>query len=373
LDGNTKRIAIKEGSLYVNGQPVLLRGMGVYKFAEFSTAMWETDMRQWAAIGLNLVEVFTTPGYADQFGAFLEMANKEGIYVVARVDNSLREMSLEDGKRALLPFMKHASQPALIAWLLRDDTRFRQHGRYLLDIKNFVRQYDPVTPVTTTLIDSRSPEGLSSVEWEAMASIVDFTIPYWYAVFHDGITYDTRTFKPLPGSRGGLDDLQLLAEYTRAQWPRENPYLWTWVQSHTEYFMQDLMGMKRSEHYTATADQMRLETYLTLMGGYKGLLYYRHDVFVPERMGVGRNYELPLLWGVLGRVEDFLAEGERQVLHAGPHRPRADRATRHRSHALQRVRPRRRGAGCARRRSLRGPLEQQSQEHRRGHQAQRAR
>jgi hypothetical protein len=78
--------------------------------------------------------------------------------------------------------------------------------------------------------------------------------------------------------------------------------------------MQDAMRMKRSEHYTATADQVRVMTYQTLMSGYKGLLYYRNDVFVPERMGVGRRYELPLLWSVLREVDFLLANGVRRSL-----------------------------------------------------------
>jgi hypothetical protein len=297
-----KEIQLADGVFSLNNTPVYWRGIGFYDYTQRPASQWKRDLDLYASWGMNMVEVFALPAGAATFKDFLDTAQAAGIYVAVQIDNSICNMPAKQRNVELLPFLAHWDHPSLIAWLLRDDTFYDQHYTTLVDITGFIRQFDTQTPITSTMLDVRVAERLSPQQWANWAGLLDFPVPYDYPVLRDG-----KVFNPMHGTTGGLETVQVLADRTRTVWQDPELYMWQWVQSHSQRVTINDLDFVATESYTSTPDQLQLLTYYLLTAGVRGQLYYRDRFFTDEHFGVGRRYQLQLMWRVLGEVEDILA------------------------------------------------------------------
>ncbi len=298
--------ALRDGALYVGDEPLLFRAMGTYAVdGSRSLTRHRANFAHYADLRLNGVVIYLsheTP--VEYLTSVLD----------ALWDNGLRAMIWLYGPRGVmwpekplkdewvLKFLPLRRHPAMLAWILCDDT----WSRYLPFIEReseVLHRYEDSNLITTTLMDLRRPDNVPEATWERWRELVDFPLTYLYPL------QKGRTFGGGEDIEGGLEDVQRLSEHARRIWG-EPVYVQQWAQAHMQGHAYPKVGIPARSTYLPTPEQQRLITYMMLTSGTRGILYFSTYGLADERLGMGRRAELGLLWGELEPVQDIVAAGE---------------------------------------------------------------
>ncbi|MGD9496979.1 MAG: hypothetical protein AB7Y46_11830 [Armatimonadota bacterium] len=296
---------LRDGVLFAGDEPLLLRAMGTYA-VDGSRPIEEhrANFAHFAELRLNGVVLYlshATP--LEHLTAVLDAAWERGlraqVWLYGPRGVMWPEKPLKD--EWVLRFMPLRRHPALLAWILCDDT----WSRYLPFIEReaeVFRRYDESNLITTTLMDLRRPGNVPEQTWVRWREIVDFPLTYLYPL------QKGPTFGGGEDIEGGLEDVQRLSEHARAIWG-EPVYVQQWSQAHMQGHAYPKTGIPARSTYLPTPEQQRLLTYMMLTAGTRGILYFSSQGLADARLGMGRRAELGLLWGELEPVEDIIAAG----------------------------------------------------------------
>ncbi len=299
-------IELRGGALYVGDEPLLWRAMGTYAVdgvrpIEQHRASFAHYARDLHLNGFVLYLDYQTD--PEHLREVLDAAWAEGLRAIVWIRGpavtSYSEKPLKD--EWLLRFMPLRSHPAWLGWEIADDTWYR-HLEFVECTSQLIRRYDTQNLVTTTVMDLRRPERLSEEEWARYRSVLDYPLTYLYPL------QKGRTFGGGADIEGGLEDVQRLAEQTRAYWG-EDAYIQQWCQAHMQGPSYPKVGIPPRSTYVPTPEQQRLLTYMMLTSGTRGIAYFSSYGLADDRLGMGRRAELGLLWGELAPVEDIIAGG----------------------------------------------------------------
>lgn len=297
---------IRDGALYVGDEPLLFRAMGTYRVnGETPVEVHRANFAHYARLRLNglvLYLSYATP--VDHLRRVLDAVWEEGLRAMIWLHGpsvrSYSEKPLKD--EWLLRFLPLREHPAMLAWIITDDT-WTRHLPFVSRTAEVIRRYDDSNLVTTTLMDLRKPERVSEEGWARWRETLDFPLTYLYPL------QKGRTFGGGEDIEGGLEDVQRLAEHTRQVWG-EPVYLQQWCQAHMQGHAFRKIGLSGLSTFVPTAEQQRLLTCMMLSAGTRGILYFSSYGLADDRLGMGRRAELGLLWGELEPVQDIVAAGE---------------------------------------------------------------
>ncbi|MBT3380767.1 MAG: hypothetical protein HN742_20990 [Lentisphaerae bacterium] len=308
----TREAVIRDSRLWVEGKPRLIRAMGAYRVE--GPESYGRDLREYAELGLNAVAAYIRPDLPpSEFGDFLNMAEANGLLVIAwfQISRPVRESGgIPWRARWLLPFLEYRKHPALLSWLMSDDTADR-HFPVIHRIHELVTRYDTDNLTTATCFGYRYPERFSPNRWERWQGIMDYPTTYDYPLNKDGVTWK-------PSICVGLEDIQKLCANVQAV-QRGDAYFHLWAQSHLQTHVRRKLGLATFEQFLTSPEQTRLLTYMMLSSGARGILYFHAGAFREDVLGMGRRHELGIVWHELAPFEDLLAAGRReQLLATGP-------------------------------------------------------
>lgn len=299
--------ALRDGALYIDGEPLLWRAMGTY------AVRGDTPMARHAAnfahyardLNLNGLVVYVNYDVpAEHLRAVLDTAWAEDlralIWIRGPAVRSYSEKPLKD--EWVLELMPLRSHPAWLGWEMADDT-WGQHLTFLERTSRVIRRYDQQNLVTTTVMDLRRPERLPEEQWELYREVIDYPLTYLYPL------QKGRAFGGTVDIEGGFEDVQRLSQHAREYWG-EDVYIQQWCQAHMQGPSYPKVGIPTRSTYVPSAEQQRLLTYMMLTSGTRGIAYFSTYGLADNRLGMGRRAELGLLWGELKPVEDIIAAGE---------------------------------------------------------------
>ncbi len=296
---------LRDGALFADDEPLLFRAMGTYAVdGTRSIEEHRANFAHFAQLRLNGLVIYlshATP--LEHLTAVLDAAWEQGLRVEVWLYGPRGVMWPEKPLKdewvlRVMPIRRH---PALLAWILCDDT----WSRYLPFVERegqVFRRYDDSNLVTTTLMDLRRPANVPEQTWARWRELVDFPLTYLYPL------QKGATFGGGEDIAGGLEDVQRLSEHARAVWG-EPVYVQQWSQAHMQGHAYPKNGIPTRSTYLPTPEQQRLITYMMLTAGTRGILYFSTHGLADRRLGMGRRAELGLLWGELEPVQDILAAG----------------------------------------------------------------
>lgn len=300
-----RQIALREGTLYVDGSPVLLRAAGAYQLD--ASDQWARDLAGFRHLGLNAVVAYVPVDLPPaRFEEFLNLAQDQGMLVIVWLKGRgyVHHSSRPWKDEWVLKFVPYREHPALFAWLISDDTG-PQHLSVLKRLASVIRRYDSANFITATLLSLRRPATLSKSQWEEWRRLLDYPTTYLYPL------QKGKTLGGYEDIQGGLEDVQRLAENTRRIWGKK-VYFHQWCQAHMQTFAQRAVELAGAGILLPSPEQQRLLTYMTIASGTAGLLYFYAGALSEEQLGLGRRSEIGLVWRELALVEDLLTTGERR-------------------------------------------------------------
>ena len=158
LDFGFRDVAVKDGQLLVNGQPILIKGVNRHEFSENGgPVVTEEDMirdiRVMKSLNINTVR---TCHYPDD-PRWYELCDKYGLYVIAEANIESHGMGYGDKSLAKNPRFEAAhlervsravrrdvNHPCIIIWSLGNEAGF---GPNLEKCYYWVKRFDPTRPV----------------------------------------------------------------------------------------------------------------------------------------------------------------------------------------------------------------------------------
>jgi len=296
---------IRDASLWLDGQPCFLRAMGAYYVREREA--YEQDLAQYRKMGLNGIVAYVRPDMAeDDFRHFLDTAEQNGLMVV--VWFSIRRPVRESGGipwriEWLQRFLKCCRHPALLSWLMSDDTSDK-HYPVIRKIRDLIGRYDQDNFATATCFGFRHAERITPASWGRWKGVMDYPTTYDYPLNKDNKFWKANLCV-------GLGDIQRLAENVPRVYGRET-YFHLWAQSHLQGHVTRSLGLSGAEQFLTSPEQTRLLTYMMIASGARGILYFHAGAFTDERLGIGRRNELALVWHELAPFEELIGAGRRQ-------------------------------------------------------------
>jgi len=304
-----REAVIRDSRLWIDGEPRLIRAMGAYRVE--GPEVYDLDLRDYAGLGLNAVAAYIRPDLPPQdFVAFLDAAEANGLLVIAwfLVPRPVRESGgIPWQTHWLLPFLEYRKHPALLSWLMSDDTADR-HYPVIHRIHELFSRYDPDNLTTATCFGYRYPERFSAERWKRWHAIMDYPTTYDYPLNKDGVLWK-------PSMCVGLEDIQTLCANVQTVHGGD-AYFHLWAQSHLQTHVRRKLRLATSEQFLTSPEQTRLLTYMMLSGGARGILYFHAGAFRDATLGVGRRCELGIVWHELAPFEDLLAAARRKLLLA---------------------------------------------------------
>lgn len=300
-----RRAELRDASLWLDGQPCFLRAMGAYYVR--AREAYERDLAQYRTMGLNGIVAYVGPDMPeDDFSHFLDTAEQNGLMVI--VWFSIRRPVRESGGipwriEWLQRFFKCRRHPALLSWLMSDDTSDK-HYPVIRKIRDLIERYDDDNFATATSFGFRHAERITPASWERWKGVMDYPTTYDYPLNKDNKLWKANLCV-------GLEDIQRLAENVPRVYGRET-YFHLWAQSHLQGHVTRSLGLAGAEQFLPSPEQTRLLTYMMIASGARGILYFHAGAFADERLGIGRRNELALVWHELAPFEELIAAGRRQ-------------------------------------------------------------
>ena len=296
---------LRDACLLVDGRPFLLRAMGAYYVR--SAEEYQTDLAGYSRMGLNAVVAYIDPTMAEEeFLRFLDEAEKNALLIIVwfRVSRPVRESGgIPWRTEWLLRFLRYRQHPALLSWLMSDDTA-DGHYPVIRRIHALLRRYDASNLLTATCFAYRYPERLTPEQWQRWLGLMDYPTTYDYPLNKDDLDWKANLCV-------GLEDIQLLAHNVGKVHGRET-YFHLWAQSHLQGHVTKSLGLAGNEQFLTSAEQTRLLTFMMLSAGARGILYFHARAFSDDFLGVGRRGELALVWQELAPFEELIASGTRR-------------------------------------------------------------
>lgn len=297
--GPVPSVALRENSLWIDHRPQLLKAVG-YEVLLSGSPMSEQEaaLQKFHALGFNAVTAIMRHNVsANELRQFLDLARQNSIYVQLQIQSPVR--SAEPlRKEYLLKALRLRHHPALIGWIVCDDTR-DVYFPFVEQAVSIIRRYDDRRlPVTTTFLDTRQPQRVH--DWAKWTRLVDFPLDYVYPMQKDPTTNIGRF-----DIEGGLKDIDRLMANTRKLWP--DVFAEQFLQAHIQGHFAEQVGLEES--LIPGAGQERLIASRALLSGVKGLIFFHPSSLQDEGLGRSRADELAILWRELSVIEDILAAG----------------------------------------------------------------
>jgi len=300
-----RKAEIRDACLLLDGRPRFLRAMGAYGVG--AAEDYERDLAQYRAMEMNSVVAYVNPDMSEkEFVRFLDTAERNGLMVIVwfRVRRPVRESGGIPWKTEwLLRFLKCRKHPALLSWLMSDDTADK-HYPAIKRIHDLIKRYDSDNFVTATCYGFRYPERIMPARWEDWRGIMDYPTTYDYPLNKGNKFWKANLCV-------GLEDIQKLSENVPRVYGKET-YFHLWAQSHLQGHVKRTLGIAGFEQFLTSPEQTRLLTYMMISAGTRGILYFYAGAYTDACLGVGRRNEAALAWQELGPFEDILAAGERR-------------------------------------------------------------
>jgi len=233
----------EDGALLIDGQPFFPIG-----FYDIPTS----DFEMAGKAGFNTVSF---SGGGTEVIPRLDEANRCGMKVVIHSTWSWFSKRLDDLERTISPIQSH---PAILAWYLRDEPSTSQEGAGPDDMRalyQHMHEIDPYHPSFTTLC--------VPAEYGLYADTTDLFAIDPYPV---GCAPLTLVSDCCDRARAAMDDRRALWVIPQAFGSEKGPQTWWRI---------------------PTIEEEHAMTYLALIHGAKGIIYYRYDVqeYVPETKG----------------------------------------------------------------------------------------
>lgn len=297
---------IRAGRLLIDEQPAFIRMVGIYLF-DNHTALGEHEapLSEYERLGFNALGV--------SIAHDVDVERLTGL-LDAATGHHMRCLMIMHGPRVrgltgnpmkdewMFRLLRLRNHPALLGYLLCDDTFYRQYD-FVERTANIVRRYDRLNLLTTTVMDTRRPERVPKQAWDQLKRICDFPTPYVYPL-QKGETYGGGE-----DIKGGLEDVQRLSDNTRAVLGPD-VYIMQWSQAHMQTPAYRKVGLHPKETFLASPEQQRLLAYMILSSGARGIAYFRDAFLRDAGLGVGRRCELGLVHHELKPVETLIAGGD---------------------------------------------------------------
>jgi len=300
----SRQAEIREACLWLDGRPCLLRAMGAYILSKAEN--WEQDLADYGDMGLNGIVVYLEPDLPEaDFVRFLDTAERNGLQVIVwfRVSRPVRESGgLPWRWEWLEKFLRRRQHPALLSWLMSDDTSDK-HYPVIRKIHSLIKRFDKDNFTTATCFGFRRPDMIGAERWTDWQRLMDYPTTYDYPLNKENKHFRANLCV-------GLEDIQKLAENVNSVYGEET-YFHLWAQSHLQTHVRRKLHLGAADEFLTSPEQTRLLTFMMVSAGTRGILYFHAGAFRDVRLGVGRRNELALVWDELGAFEDLLAAGKR--------------------------------------------------------------
>jgi len=301
-----RKAEIRNSILLVDGKPRFIRAMGAY-FVDIEDC--KADFARFAAMGMNAVVTYIKVDMPlEDFVRVLDTAEECGLLLIIwfKAPRAVAEGGgIPLKPEWLLKFLRASRHPALLSWLISDDTQDR-HYPILKRITEIIKRYDEENFVTATLFGFRYPDRISPESWAQWKMLLDYPTTYDYPLNKDNRIFTANICV-------GLEDIQKLSRNVHKVYGGD-VYFHLWSQSHLQNHVRKKLGIGAYEHFLAGPEQLRLLTYMMISSGARGILYFFARAFNDEFLGAGRRHELTLMWRELSPFEEFIAAGRRLPL-----------------------------------------------------------
>ncbi|MCK5802716.1 MAG: hypothetical protein KAI66_07785, partial [Lentisphaeria bacterium] len=300
-----RKAEIQDACLYLDGRPRFLRAMGAFTVG--AAEDYERRLAEFRAMELNSVVAYIDPHMPEkEFVHFLDTAEKNEMLVIVwfRVRRPVRESGGLPWKAEwLLRFLKCRKHPALLSWLMSDDTADK-HYPAIERIHDLIKYYDDDNFTTATCFGFRHPDRITPERWQDWRGIMDYPTTYDYPLNKENKFWKANLCV-------GLEGIQRLSENVPRVYGKDT-YFHLWAQSHLQTHVKRTLGLSGREDFLTSPEQTRLLTYMMITAGARGILYFHAGAFTDERLGAGRRNEMVLVWRELGPFEEFIAAGHRR-------------------------------------------------------------
>jgi len=303
--GPKARYVLRDGALFAGDEPLLYRAIGTYAVdGTRPLAEHRANFAHFADLRLNGVAIYLsyeTP--VEHLTAVLDAAWEQGLRVMVWLYGPRGVMWAEKPLKDewLLRFLPLRRHPALLGWIMCDDT-WSRYLPFVARTSEVLHRYDDSNLITTTLMDLRRPANVPEPTWARWRELIDFPLTYLYPL------QKGRSFGGGEDIDGGLEDVQRLSEHAHTVFGAD-AYVMQWSQAHMQGPAYPKVGIPPRSTYLPTPEQQRLLTCMMLTAGTRGVLYFSSQGLADDRLGMGRRAELGLLWGELEPVQDILAAG----------------------------------------------------------------
>ena len=320
---------VRGESFYLNGEPVLLRGVGTLPIGgSLSPEAVEQSLATYRDLNLNFVLPYSRyNANLDAFENALDLIRRYKMHAVVWIGGppghfiarvaAYSEKPLRD--EWWLRHLRYKNHPALLGWNMCDDT-FDRYDAFLERTHRVIKKYDAENALTLTLMDPRHPEQLPHGAFQKWIDRVDYPMTYLYPLQKDDI-YGAVDIE------GGLEDLQRLIANTQRIW-KKPVYIQIWCQAHMQGVAYGRVGLGPGETFLPSPEQQRLMTIYILQSGARGIVYFNSSSILDEHLGMGRRNEIGILWHELSPIETLIAGGVRTPLETNQEQVEATAYTR---------------------------------------------